>query len=72
MHVACYSVTVRDAFHQSCAYLYCLRLVWTSVARGASEPHLTYDIYTAAGEAQAPTQTDMPNPKENKGSCLQS
>lgn len=42
MHVACYSVTVRDAFHQSCAYLYCLRLAWTSVARGASEPHLTY------------------------------
>lgn len=56
--------------HAHC--FFCWRLAWTSAARGASEPFLTYDIYTAAGEAQAPTQTDMPNPKENKGSCLQS
>lgn len=54
-----------------------LSLCWSdslnrSLAEGAAVHSPTHDIYTAAGSEQAPTQTDMPNPKENKGSCLQS
>lgn len=63
--------SVRGKGHQSCA---CLVLFEAGVAFAlsplASTPP-THDIHTAAGGEQASTQTDMPNPRENKKSCLQ-
>lgn len=57
--------------HQSCKYLVLFEAgVAFSLFSLLSTPP-THDIYTAAGSEQAPTQTDMPNPKENKKSCLQ-
>lgn len=61
----------RGKGHQSCARLVLFEAgVAFSLFSLLSTPP-THDIYTAAGSEQAPTQTDMPNPKENKESCLQ-